>query len=67
MKALLIVLLSMTSLFGSLSAMAGKDAFQIWYQEKFAAQKRTQQAEQAKLQQCWTAHGQLMEKEAPKK
>ncbi len=67
MKALLVLVLSMTSLFGSLPAMAGKDAFQIWYQEKFAAQKRVQQAEQAKLQQCWRAHGQLMEKEAPKK
>ncbi len=67
MKALLVLVLSMTSLFGSLPAMAGKDAFQIWYQEKFAAQKRAQQAEQAKLQPCWTPHGQLMEKEAPKK
>ena len=67
MKALLVLVLSMTSLFGSLPAMAGKDAFQIWYQERFAAQKRAQQVELAKLRQCGTADGQLMEKEVPKK
>lgn len=48
-----------------LPAFAGRDASQIWYQERFAAQKRAQQTELAKLQQCWVAHGHLMNKEAP--
>lgn len=67
MKSLLVLVLSMSSLFASLPALAGKDAFQIWYQERFAAQKRAQQAELTKLQRCWAAHGGLMDKETTKK
>ena len=67
MKALLVLVLGMSSLLGSLPALAGKDAFQISYQEQFAAQKRARQTELVKLQQCWVAHGYLMDGEAPKK
>ena len=67
MKALLVLVLGMSSLFGSLPALAGKDAFQIWYQEQFAAQKRAQQTELANLQQWSATNGQSMAKEAAKK
>ena len=67
MKSLLVLVLGLSSLFGSLPALAGKDAFQIWYQEQFAAQKHGRQTELVKLQQCWAAHGHLMDREAPKK
>jgi ribosomal protein S11 len=62
MKSLLIVVFSASALLQSLPALAGKSQFDIWQQEKFAAQKRAQQAGLAKLQECWLEHGHLMQK-----
>ena len=52
MKVLSIGLIGLLAAAAPFAAIAGKDASQIWQQERFAEQKRTDQMELAKLGAC---------------